>query len=115
MSQTNAPASNRRSSARRKPKTTAKVTCVGGTMGIGPNLALSMLDVSETGIRLVLKKAAAVGQEVEVGLEGVGDHRPAKVAARVIWCAALADGSYCIGARFLKALPYGLLHALAYL
>jgi hypothetical protein len=110
-----APAANRRSSTRRKPKASTKVQCIANPMGLGPNVAVSVLDVSETGIRLVLKSALAVGQEIEIGLEGAADRKPTKVGARVIWCAALADGNFCTGARFHKPLPYGVVQAVAYI
>lgn len=107
------PPSNRRASIRRKPKTSTKVTCVTGKMGFGPNVAISLLDVSETGIRLIIKTPVQPGHEVEIGLEGLADRRTTKLPAQVIWCAALADGSHCLGARFAKPLDYGLLQALA--
>ena len=64
---------NRRNSPRRQPKRTSRALCVTGKFGLGPNVAVALLDVSETGIRLVLKTALVPGHDVEVGLEAIGD------------------------------------------
>src|SRR5256885_2178544 len=47
---------NRRANPRRAPKGSTRVTCRRGSLGLGPNLALSLLDVSETGARLLVKE-----------------------------------------------------------
>ncbi len=48
---------------------TLRVTCRKGALDLGPNLAVELLKMSETGIRVVVRDALAVGQEVPVGLE----------------------------------------------
>lgn len=108
-------AANRRAAIRHKAKTSARVSCATGKMGMGPNVAVTVLDVSETGVRLILKAAQSPGNELELSLEAPGDRRPTKVPAQVVWCAALADGNHCIGARFLKPIPYAILQALVYM
>lgn len=108
------PPPNRRGASRLKPKATSKVVCMTGKFGMGPNVAVSLLDVAELGIRLVLKTAVPVGSEVEVGLEAPGDRRPTTVPGEVVWCVALADGNHCIGVRLRKPLPYPLLQGLTY-
>ena len=35
-----------------------------------------------------------------------------KSPATIVWCAALADGNYCVESRFLKPLNYSLLQTL---
>jgi hypothetical protein len=108
------PARAPRRRARRAPaKTNAKVTCRRGTLGLGPNLAGGVLDLSETGIRLVVREDLPPGLEIEVGLEGLGHPRPLRLTARVVWSVATADGRYCIGAEFRRRLTYADLHALA--
>jgi hypothetical protein len=32
-----------------------------------------------------------------------------------MWCISLADGNYCVGARFEKLLPYAFLQEVAHL
>jgi hypothetical protein len=100
--------------ARRSPaKAGCKVSCRRGSMGMGPNLALAILDVSETGIRLRVREALQPRQEIEVGLEGLGHARPLRLSAQVAWCVATADDFYCIGARFQNRLTYQDLNKLA--
>jgi hypothetical protein len=105
--------SDRRNSSRRQPKTTAKITCRAGTLGLGPNVAVSFLDISQSGIRLIVKTALTPGGEVEIGLQPLGANRPTAVAARVMWSLPLADGNHCTGARFEKQLPYSFLQEIA--
>mgnify|MGYP001206771596 CR=1 FL=1 len=104
---------NHRRTRRRRPKGHSKVACYKGPFGLGPNLALSMLDVSEAGIRLLVKSRLEVGQAIEVQLQGLGHTRPVKILAEVVWAVAAADGGYCIGARFDRSLGYPDLQALA--
>jgi len=105
---------NRRAAPRRQPKKSSRVLCVTGKFGFGPNVAVSLLDVSETGIRLVLKEALPSGHEVEVGLEAMGDQRPTRIPGVVIWCVPMTDGNYCLGVRFDKPLKWTVLTALTY-
>jgi hypothetical protein len=105
-SKSTAPQANRRSSRRLAASSAARIECRKGSLGLGPNLAVSFLDISETGIRLVLKSALAKGQEVEVLLQGGGVPRPIKRLARVVWSLEVESGGWCVGLRFDRALPY---------
>lgn len=102
---------NRRAAPRRQPRGGSKIVCAAGKYGLGPNVAVSVLDVSETGIRLVVKAALAVGSEVEVGLESPVDRRPTPVPAEIVWCVPLVGGKFCVGARFAHPLKYSLFQA----
>lgn len=75
-------------------------------MGLGANLALGILDLSESGIRLVIKQPLELQQEVEVNLESLNHRRPLKAVGRVVWCVAAADGTYCAGVEFQRTLGY---------
>ena len=99
-------AKNRRRAIRRSPRRATKITCLKGVMGLGPNLALQLLDVAECGVRLVVKQEILKGQEVELTLQGMGHPRPLKLNAEVVWCVPTAEKTYCIGARFRKNLSY---------
>jgi hypothetical protein len=98
---------NRRASRRRAGKRTTKVSCHKGSLGLGANLAISLLDASETGVRLLVKAALEKGQEVEVSVQGAGQARPLKTPGRVIWCVATADGPFCVGIHLQKPIQYG--------
>jgi hypothetical protein len=98
---------------RRAPKGNTKATCRRGVLGLGPNLALAILDVSEAGIRLRVRELLEPGQEVEIGLEGLANSRPLRVPASVVWCVPTAEGDYCVGLQFDRRLTYADLHMLA--
>jgi hypothetical protein len=100
------PPSNRRRTRRQAPKKTVKLQCRKGSWGFGPNVARTLLDLSLDGARLIVAAELAVGQEVSLNLEGPWQKEPLTRAARVRWCQALADGSFCVGVLFDKTLPY---------
>ncbi len=97
--QTPAPAERRRS-PRRSPKPTTEVACRPETRLVGPDVAVSLLDISEDGIRLLVRAPLEKGQKIEVDLEGIGYCRPLKFVGEVIWSLATADGNWCVGAKF---------------
>ncbi len=104
---------NRRSSRRRPPKGGTKVRCYRGPMGLGANVAVSTLDVSENGAALVVKTAFRRGEELEINLEGVVHRRPIKKTAIVIWCLPTSEDRFVIGVRFQGALSYADLNDLS--
>jgi hypothetical protein len=97
---------NRRLALRRLPKGKVKVICYKGSFDLGANLALAVINVSETGIRLVIASALAEGQEVLVHLEGQGHMRPIKNHGTVVWCIPSNDGNFVVGIHFHKSLRY---------
>lgn len=102
---------NRRRARRQGPAGTTRVRAYANALGLGPNVALAVLDLSETGARLLLKQEVPAGREIEVRLEG--NSRSVKALARVVWSVPAADGSFCAGAEFAKPLAYAELSALA--
>ncbi len=91
---------------RNRPKSWTKFTCRKGTLDVGANIAVSLLDVSETGLRLVLREKLDEGQEIAMTLETPGHSRPLRIVGKVVWCLATADGKFCVGVRFNQCLPY---------
>ena len=81
-------------------------------MGLGPNIASSLLDLSERGARLLLKAKVVVGQEVEIHLGGQSN-APVKQVAQVVWVVPAEGGHFCVGCNFQKSLPYAALSSLA--
>jgi hypothetical protein len=75
-------------------------------MGLGPNVAIDVRNISEGGARITVKNALTVGQEIEVNLCGLGHRRAVKLTSRVIWCTANEDGTFQVGLSFGKNLPY---------
>jgi hypothetical protein len=113
MSQPASAVRNRRLNRRQVPKGSMKATCHRGPFGLGPNIAVAVLDISESGAQLVVKEPLKPGQAVEVGVVGLGRLRPIKLPAVVVWCAAGADGNHLVGTRFERALSHADLLALA--
>ncbi len=103
---------NRRASIRRPPKRSTRVICGSGSWGLGPNIVLELLDISETGIRLRVSAACRRGQEMELELSSLNTPRPLKIPAEVVWCVPGDAGTYSIGLRFRRALSYHLTHSL---
>ena len=106
MSSSTVNAKDRRGDRRRAPRGATKIVCLKGALGLGKNLAVSLLDLSETGVRMVVSSALNPPQEIEVSVAPTSQSRPIKALADVVWCVPAADGTFCIGARFQKRLRY---------
>jgi hypothetical protein len=113
MSQTVPVRRNRRGSIRRKAKRGTRACCRKGGLDLGANLTLAVIDLSETGIGLVLKASLSSGQEVTVSLDSPGGYRPVTLLGNVVWAAPVTEGSWGTGVRFQKPLPYRYLLDLA--
>jgi hypothetical protein len=113
MNQTISAVRNRRLNRRQAPKGSTKATCNKGRFGLGRDVAVAVLDISQYGAQLVVKEALKRGQPVEVGLEGLGRQRPIRLPAVVVWCVEGADGNHLVGARFERSLSYADMQALA--
>jgi hypothetical protein len=103
---------NHRRHRRQLPKGSTKARAYRNHLGLGPNIAVAVLDVSESGVRLLLKEDLPIGREFEVELESIA-HKAVKLHAEVIWSLATADGKYCVGSRFTKDIDYGFLISIA--
>lgn len=103
----------RRAAPRRSPKGTTKVICRKGSLGLGPNLARALLDLSVGGVRLLVKEELRSGDEVEVTLSSPSTRRDIVRVAEIVWAVPVADGSYCVGVAFQKRLDHALLHDLS--
>jgi hypothetical protein len=98
--------SNRRRSRRGPLKSVVRVECRKGSLGLGLNLAVKALDLSETGIRVVARDLLPVGAEVEVLLSGGGAAKVTRRLGRVVWSVALEGGNASAGIAFDKPLQY---------
>jgi hypothetical protein len=97
---------NRRLAHRRRPKIRIKVTCRKGGLDLGANLAVALLDVSESGARILVKEAMPINQEASVSLESPSHTRPVFRLGNVIWSVPAAEGGHCVGINFHKYLTY---------
>jgi hypothetical protein len=97
---------NRRAAIRRPPRRTTKVVCPSGQWGLGANIAIEVLDISESGIRMRTRAACQPGQEVELTLSSLHTPRPLRLPAEVVWCVQTAEDDFCMGLRFRRPMSF---------
>ena len=97
---------NRRTSSRRPPRGNVTMEVRKGTLGLGNNVAVLFLDLSEGGVRLVVNEDLDRQQEVSVHISAYGLKKPLKAIGAVRWVMPLDNGLFCIGIQFEKRLPY---------
>lgn len=97
---------NRRRSQRRKPRTSVKVECRKGAYGMGANLASDLLDISDSGVRMVVKQPLDAKTEVEIVVNGYGMKQALKRVGTVRWLLKLDSGLFCVGIEFQKRIDY---------
>jgi hypothetical protein len=96
-----------RRQCRRSPlRSSVRVECRKGSHGLGPNLNVAAVDLSEAGLGLVVKAALEHGQEVEVLLMGAGLTRPLKRLASVAWSFPLESCCWRVGLTFERRLTF---------
>jgi hypothetical protein len=84
---------NRRRARRCIPSGQVRMECRKGMAGLGRNVAVTTLDLSETGARLTVRATFTLGEVVEIQLAGPGVQRPVKRSAKIAWLVLLKDGS----------------------
>ena len=105
--QTQTTPAERRVVRRRPLKKGVGLTVRKGTMGLGPNLATRGVELSDDGIQVLVKSELKKGDEIEVGLVGIGRSKAMNLIAEVRWCRSIEEGDgYAIGARFRRRLAY---------
>ena len=75
-----------------------------GRTGVGPNLAIGLIDVTPEGLGVLLIAPLAFGDEVEVELSSPGIDKPLKVAGEVRWSMAVGDGTFRAGIMLCRRL-----------
>jgi hypothetical protein len=90
------------------------IECRRDKFGLGLDLVASALNVSETGIRIVLTTLVMKGQEVDIVLKNPGLSWPVRRRARVVWSLPLAEGRWWTGLHFERSLPAVLVRFLAH-
>ena len=97
---------NRRRSRRGIARSNLRLECRKGSYGLGPNLTSKVLDVSDTGARIVVTQPIDVLGEVEIIVNGYGMKGMIKRLGNIRWQVKLETGEYCVGVEFQKCLPY---------
>lgn len=107
------PPPNHRLDRRREVLRRVAVVVRRGTMGLGPNLAVRIVDVTQDGLGLRLSGPVHPGDEVSVELSVPGIGKPVKVQADVRWCTNAGDGTFLAGVRLRRRLSYNEVSGLA--
>jgi hypothetical protein len=76
----------------RAPRRHLEVTCRRGTTGLGPNLAVGLVDVTEDRLKLRLTAPLPVVEEVEIELTPPGNGKALKLRGMVAACRPSRDG-----------------------
>jgi PilZ domain len=92
---------------RHPPRMGVKVTCHSGGPITGPNLALELVNLSDSGARLVLAAPLAVGQPVEAELLAPGWSQPVRREGVVVWGWRRDDETFQAGISFSEPLSPG--------
>jgi hypothetical protein len=103
---TTASIANRRRNRRHAVSGLIRVECRKGHLGLGRNLAIKALDISESGARMIVAAPFSTGDDVELLLTGAGVPKPVKRLGKVVWAVPVADGTHAIGVNFEKLLRY---------
>jgi hypothetical protein len=99
-------AGNRRASRRLPPKGQVRVECRKGAYGLGKNIAVQVLDLSETGVRLIVNTPLAKNNDVEVTFGGASYMAPIKRVGRVVWTVPTEKELQAVGVNFSPPLDY---------
>lgn len=75
-----------------------------GFTGLGPNLAIGLVDVNPDGLGVQLNAPMNFGDEVEVELTSPGVGKPLKLAGEVRWNMAVGDGTFRAGIKLRRRL-----------
>ncbi|HVK14681.1 MAG TPA: PilZ domain-containing protein [Gemmataceae bacterium] len=97
---------DRRTNRRRPVKSGATVTARKGALGLGPNVVLAPVTLSDDGISLRVNRELTKGDELEITLIPPGRAKFIKLMGDVRWCRAGAHETYVIGVQFRRRLRY---------
>lgn len=107
------PWADRRVTDRRKARTGSRVEVRRGVLGMSPDLALKLVNVSEGGVQVRLVSAARAGEQVEVALWPPGKGHSVRGPAVICWCLPTPTGEFRAGLRLRRRLSTQLVDLLA--
>ncbi len=103
----------RRLTRRRPARGGARLEVRRGDLGLGPDVAAGLVDVSEDGIGLRVKVEAQVDDRVTVGLGRPGGGKLLVAQGLVRWCRPEPDGRFRVGLALRRRLTHADLMDLA--
>lgn len=107
------PWADRRASDRRQARHGSRAEVRRGVLGMSPDLALKLVDVSEGGVQVRLVTAMRAGEQVEVGLWPPGDVQSIRGPGVVCWCLPTPTGEFRVGVRLRRRLGREIVEQLA--
>lgn len=99
-------AANRRLVRRKPLKSGVAVVARKGAMGLGPNVVLGAVTLSDDGISLRVADELHRGDELEISLTPAGRGKALRLMGDVRWCRAGADETFVIGLQFRRRLKF---------
>ena len=75
-----------------------------GFTGVGPNLAIGLVDVNPDGLGVQLNAPLTYGDEVEIELSSPGIGKPLRAVGEVRWSMAVGDGTFRAGIKLRRRL-----------
>ena len=99
---------NRRRLRRASARSHVKLQCRKGALGLGPNLASRVLDISDSGARLIVTQELKLSAEVEISIDGHGMKGMIRRLGIIRWQVKLETGQFCVGVEFHKCLDHGI-------
>jgi hypothetical protein len=101
------PWADRRMSDRRRPRPGTRVDVRRGGLGLGPNIALELVDVSAGGAKVLVRGHVRRGDRVVVGVRPPTKGWEVRTQSEVCWCLVAKDGTALVGVRFQRPLTLG--------
>lgn len=102
MSDATSPNPEQRLSSRCKPRGKVRVTC--HATAPGPNLARALLEVSTTGLRLLLRKCPDLGTQVLLTIQRLNHLAPVHRLGLVRWVVERDQGGCVVGIELAEPL-----------
>jgi len=93
-------------SQRREARRSIRLECRKGAHGLGKDVGDAILDVSEDGVRVMLKVELPLKQEVEVIICPADGRSSIKRLANVMWVVKTEENRFCAGLKFQKRMAY---------
>jgi hypothetical protein len=107
------PWADRRGADRRRARVGSRAEVRRGVLGMSPDLALKVIDVSESGAQVGLVVPLRAGEQVEVALWPPGGAQSVRGPAVICWCLPTATGEFRAGLRMRRRLTAQVLDLLA--